>query len=445
MELAIAGLLTRRSLSEALQLKWVLWLAVCFLAYRLARWTGQVMAPCGCLGVLASPAADRLSKAALGWMFGGSTLSLLWPRNRSGSAIGSLMRACSESTRLKVLVLSFGVLSILASTAVGAGVTLSGNVQVNRMRPDGSIWEAYTSFFQVSLRDAEWQMITTDSDDHTEVNSFDGTNLYAFYIPTDKTISRLAREEGVTNPLAAAYISKGPYPFFNAGPATQVLWFALLSAEFLLTTPNDLPSPWAQFGTMELSGHLTRLSSLRFNTGSPRWPVEAQFVYSSRALLGSPTNLAFVSSWMTPEQIKKTGRDARKRDNHAAARYTVLSTTNIGDKTFPSSFELDAFDEKGPPPLKLWTVESFVGTVTNVSGETPEDLVAKPTIGVSVSDFRFSDHKRRIDNLRYSITNGVWPASDDPKLQEEFSKLLASTPIYRPVVLWRVRLIFLVL
>lgn len=84
MELAIARLLTQSSVSEAFQLKAVVWLAVCFVAYRLARWAGHVTAPCGCLGVLASPVADRLSKAALGWMFGGSTLFLLWPCNRSG-------------------------------------------------------------------------------------------------------------------------------------------------------------------------------------------------------------------------------------------------------------------------------------------------------------------------------------------------------------------------
>lgn len=353
------------------------------------------------------------------------------------------MRICSESTRLKVLVLSFGVLNGLASTAVGTGVTISGNVQVNRIKADGSIWQTYIASFRVSLSDSKWQMITTESDDHTEVNAFDGTNLYAFYVLTDSTLSRLSRG-GITNPLAPAYISKGSYPFFNAGPATQILWFALLSGPFLLTSPNDLPSPWSKFGNMDLHGHLSRLSSLRFNTGSPRWPVEAQFVYSSRALLDRLTNMAFVSSWITPEQIKKTGRDTTKLDNHPVAQYKVLSTTNFEDKTFPSSFEFDVLGEKGPPPLKLWTLESFVGTVTSVSGETPEDLVPKPPVGLAVSDFRFSDRERRIDDLRYSITDGVWPASDDPKLQKEFSKLRASSPVYRPVVLWQVRLIYLI-
>jgi hypothetical protein len=363
------------------------------------------------------------------------------------SRMSEIMRICSESARLKVLVFSFSMLICLASTAVGTGVTLSGNVHVDRMKADGSIWETYNVPFRVSLRDSKWQMITTENDDHTDVNAFDGTNLYDFYVFSDRTIARLSRG-GDTNVLAPAYISNSPYPFFNSGPATQVLWFALLSGPFLLTSSNNLPSPWSKFGNMDLNGHLSRLSNLRFDTGSPRWPVEAQFVYSSRALLDRPTNMAFVSSWITPEQIQKTGRDTTMLDNHPVAQYKVLSTTNFEDKTFPSSFEFDVLGEMGPAPLKLWTLESFVGTVTNLSDETPEDLVPKPPVGLSVSDFRFSDRERRIDDLRYSITNGVWPAGDDPELLEEFSKLRAMTPIYRQVdrwhVQWRVRPIFLI-
>jgi hypothetical protein len=95
MELAIAVLLIRSPLSEALRLKLVIWVSAAFMAYRLARWTGHVTSPCGCLGFLASIDADWMAKTAIAWMLGGSTLLLLWPFDRPGSPMGS------PSSRLK--------------------------------------------------------------------------------------------------------------------------------------------------------------------------------------------------------------------------------------------------------------------------------------------------------------------------------------------------------
>jgi len=346
---------------------------------------------------------------------------------------------------MKILITAFIVMFCLSQTAVGGGVTLSGNIHVSRMKSDGSIWEEYDAPFRVSLSGSKWRMSVEGNEDHREVSAFDETNLYSFVILSDRSIARFNRL-GITNPLAPAYISSSSYPFFGSSPAVQVLWFALLSESYLLIHTNDLPSPWAKFGNMDLHGHLTKLSKLHFNTGSPRWPLEAQFVYSSEALL-SRSNIAFVSSSITPDDIEKAASDLKdsKLDNRPVAQYRVLSTTNFADQTFPSEFEFDVVGEKGPPPLQSWVIESFVGTVINISGDVPEEIVPKPPAGLSVSDFRFSGRSRRIDDLRYSITDGAWLAKEDPKLMAMFGQLQASTPVYRYARPWRFRLMFLVI
>jgi hypothetical protein len=88
-ETGIVLLLIRRN-SDVKRLRLIAWCGCIFLAYRSARRAGHFTTPCGCLGVLAGPYADLLSKAALGWMLGGSILLmlrhlvLLWTPDRDG-------------------------------------------------------------------------------------------------------------------------------------------------------------------------------------------------------------------------------------------------------------------------------------------------------------------------------------------------------------------------
>jgi hypothetical protein len=357
------------------------------------------------------------------------------------------MSARSELFRLWSVIFCFGALILMVSPAVGVGVTLSGNILVSQMLSDGkAITQSYTVNFQLSLRDLEWRLTTTESNDHTDVNAFDGTNLYDFYIFSDQTIARLSRAGKINTKIdAPAYICDGSYPFYRSGPATQVIWFAFLSGPFLVTRSNDLPSLWSKVGDMDLNGHLSKLSKLRFNTESREWPVEAEFVYSKQALLERRTNVAYLSSRITSDQIEAAARDIGDLDNHPVAQYEVVSTTNFEGKTLPLSFEFDVVAEKGPPPLKRWTIESFVGTVTNLSDETPEKIVPDAPDGIWVTDFRFSDRQRRIDSISYAPHNGVWPTRDDAKIQEEFTNLRARTPIYTEGILRRGRFMFLII
>jgi hypothetical protein len=63
----------RTRLDESLPL--IAWISSVFLAYRLARWRlGAAGAPCGCLGLLAWPGTELLSKLALAWMLCGSLI-----------------------------------------------------------------------------------------------------------------------------------------------------------------------------------------------------------------------------------------------------------------------------------------------------------------------------------------------------------------------------------
>jgi len=87
LEIAIAPILLKASISVRIRLGIVVWLAGAFLAYRLARWAGNVSAPCGCLGVLASPVAGYTATAALGWMLGGGSLLLFRRHSNDGSEL----------------------------------------------------------------------------------------------------------------------------------------------------------------------------------------------------------------------------------------------------------------------------------------------------------------------------------------------------------------------
>jgi hypothetical protein len=313
------------------------------------------------------------------------------------------------------------------------GVTLSGNVSTKRMNITGDIWESYDTPFRVSLDGDRWLMSTSYKNEHIDVTGFDGTNMYDVLLYKKTT-------DAIDDDIELAYISGSCYPF-DSEPATCFVWLALESGSFLSSSLNDLPGIWTH-PFMDPASHAQRISKLDFIPGSPGFPSDVEFVFSSRFLLGKSTNTAFLSSTISQDAIKKIVNDNEivKLENTPRAKYKVISTTNFEGKVFPLVFQLDVFG-----PREGSVMETFVGRVKTLDNETPATFIPKLDTTTSVRDFRFSDRNHKIDMLSYFITNGVWLDKSDPVLLGKFKAMRYLKPIVPETSLWWLRIMILII
>ena len=328
---------------------------------------------------------------------------------------------------------------LLVSVSQSYGVTLNGAVDVKMMDGSGAITLSYNTPFRISVDGNRWIMSTSYLKEHVDVVGFDGTNLYDVL-----TYSEAAMQSVLANTKAGriqrqqpAYISGSSYPF-DAEPAACLVWLAYASGSYLSNSVDDLPNLW-NHGFMDPASHAQIVTNLHLIPDSSGLPSSMDFLISSKAKALLSTNVPFLSATISQDEIDKSIKMASYFENFLRAQYKVVSTTNFQGHAFPLRFELDVFNPKGAP------METLVGGITKVSDKTPETFIPKLETEVTVRDYRFSDRARKMDMLKYSITNGVWLDRNDPVLLEKFEQQRANRPIINKSSAARTRLVFLLI
>lgn len=114
-----------------------------------------------------------------------------------------------------------------------------------------------------------------------------------------------------------------------------------------------------------------------------------------------------------------------------AASYQVTRATNLGNMCLPLAFEwrLYRFGElwEGVAPDKALS-DLTVGTIDTVSLEPRTSWLPELPAGqaVSVWDKRFQGGPLGLGELNYTVTNGCWPATNDPVVRLALAKAVTA-------------------
>ena len=149
-------------------------------------------------------------------------------------------------------------------------------------------------------------------------------------------------------------------------------------------------------------------------------PKRLSLVCSQNLLKNSPFDTRMLRTDGQVEMAKTRGDwGVRVIDGMLAARYTVISSTNVVGWTIPTIFTYEQF-ELGKDPLVPWLVAS--GTATDIHVvEEPQSIVSAMQHYTAV-DYRLRSREKILDNIIYPITNGVVPAVSDPRLRALFAR-----------------------
>jgi peroxiredoxin len=268
--------------------------------------------------------------------------------------------------------------------------------------------------FRISVDGEKWNARVDYGTNNYQLGGFDGSKSGMALVDPNPD----PRQPEHT--MCAAEIYGSSYAA-GADPVIRLAWLAFAAAPFFRSTnSSDFTAPW-NMGLMNPGAHAIRISRVDFIPGSPDLPSAIDMVISTQPVLRDVTNVANLSPFVSPQEVKKAMGELRPYENRLCARYQVLSTTNFQGKLFPLAFELSLFDYTFPFGNRIGA--KYQGTVRAITTTVPETFL--PNVGwtIMAQDYRFVDRIRRIDRIWTRISNGIWPEKDDPELQETFRRL----------------------
>jgi len=323
---------------------------------------------------------------------------------------------CYRITLLSVLIASLAFTSNRA-----CAVTISGEIRVAGYDKLGETYSKNFPFWVSFDAAGQWQAKVNYSTNYVETCGSDGQKtcyiLKFSYERLREDLGPSAAKKAVTN----ASIVNGACPFF-AEATTRVVWFAYASSPYFLSTTNPLPALWS-YGFRDPTSHALRMN-VEFLNQRPRIPSKADFFFSTAQVQGRK-DIPFLSKGLTRWEIEKSLKEFKKFDNQLGAEYKVLSTTNVANMVLPLEFLLEVFSPA--ENLSSTKIQSYHGVARRVTEESPESFLLRIDEPLVTTDYRFSDGPARLDGITYTITNNVWPSTNDAALVKRFEDRKANS------------------
>lgn len=278
---------------------------------------------------------------------------------------------------------------------------------------DGSLAFASKKLFVLSVRDRCWFLKSTPAQPTTMVDcqiGCDGTNNYKLTTVVSKSKERQFTRVGIIDP--------GVVPLTDYADA-HVVWSAYCSsAWFRERADATARPPWGLGDDM--------LWYLDYNV-----PIDMR---RSDSPPGIPISISYYSdghrvSLKDPLTIKRERLPKPYENGFLAAKYSVLSTTNIGGLLLPIEFKLERFIEKAGATTSN---EVFLVSITRGQSMVFRPVCARPTFlpdipaGTTVVDHRVKKSNPPVPYLRYDLSQPGWPSLASPPLREQYETMVRS-------------------
>lgn len=275
----------------------------------------------------------------------------------------------------------------------------------------------------------KWLIESSFSRNAVESFYCDGTNVYKTVqitrVPSDLS-ANLGRFKSpnlvgqtnlpkATDPIALSIIP-GFHPLSDTGG--NLPWLSYCSRRYIQSSDKPMPLI-ASIVRHDPSSFAFKHQAEVFSDdlGLPR---ELNLICSRALLKKSPFDARMLRTDEQVQSAKASGDwGVRIVDGMLAARYKVISTTNIAGRTVPTVFTYEQF-QLGTNALVPWL--RATGTATDIRISQEPETIVLPVRTYMAVDYRFRSQERILDAIHYPITNGVVPATSDTQLQSLFKR-----------------------
>ncbi len=269
----------------------------------------------------------------------------------------------------------------------------------------------------------KWLIVTHFARNAVETFFHDGTNVYTTCEQTaddPKWADAYQKHYGTRPPTAeelkasgwiSLRISPGKHPLGDFGGTFP--WLAFRSADYLKEPGRLIPLGADMRHSLESFGFEDRTLLFPDRLGLPQ---RVEFFISAKLLKKSARNSALLRSVRDPGAISVALNPVPiTPEGFLAARYEVLDATNIGGINIPIVFRFDFFDP-GSNKQPLLRGEAW-GRVTSLRAVAQPQPLVTPGKRFGVIDYRFRHPFKLVDDIQYTITNGIVPPTFDPALR----------------------------
>lgn len=441
------------------------WFSVVCLLYRYVLHAADWEAPCNCTGVWNQnhqQTADMVGVVllclltAIGW-FGilGVVTAHFAPRmNWQGAQKpdGTRLPAVSKASALLRNTAGFFVLIFISSSGKGQSIgyyeiqlqisqtnlyyTNSYHTNTNRTEAVVAKERTFSYTARCVFGPSKWLIETHFSPSATHTYHFDGTNIYHTTELKPNRSRSLEKKLGKAYPFLSQAevtnssdwvfltITPGEHPLSDFG--ANLPWLAFCSGHYLRSENRLIPLAGAKIRHVAASfGFKDNTTSFPDALGLPR---KLELLASVGLLKKSPLHQSLIRGGRTENELQIALNPVVSfPERFLAARYEVLSHTNLNGQSIPTEFSYAQFlpGSKGVPLLTL----AVLGKVSSIHpAETPTFALSTPQRH-SVVDYRFRHKRKLVDSIRYSITNGVVLDEHDPRLQSLYESAASRAPI----------------
>ena len=216
-----------------------------------------------------------------------------------------------------------------------------------------------------------------------------------------------------------AVIVKGLYPLGAHTMIVKFPWLVFASAHYLDSlTNNVMPVPWA-IARQEPYAQIYKFVAER-SKSAPFLLENVEFRASTQlAKHVAESDLMDLENLNVEVRKNRLEMLSCYQEGFVGGRYQVLSKSDFGGMALPAIAELKTFT----PDWKNSNgglFEVYKLTVKKVSRSDLESYLPQLSGRVSVVDYRFRDHKLKVDFIAYPITNGLWTTRSEPRLMKTF-------------------------
>jgi hypothetical protein len=301
-------------------------------------------------------------------------------------------------------------LVICCVTAHGASIdVLHGAVGVQTFDASGVSIHEFRAAFTAQLSSSNaWQIRVNYGTHYVETVSFDGAE---FRSASDFSRTELPNKDGNQR---NATVTPWSYPI-HSEPITRLVWLALAPDTNMVAQGRTLPALW-NMPFQNSRSHFLESTNIE-------WLDQQMGRYSridfANALHKTETlrNTRLLSQQVKDSEIAEVLKYIQP--GFVEGRFHVALSTNWNGGTYPLSFSLEVFAQKGGKETVL--VQQYHGVVERIELADKFDPFPSTTGKVSVRDYRFFDARGKVDSIAYASKNGEWLSETNSELQKIFA------------------------
>ena len=230
-----------------------------------------------------------------------------------------------------------------------------------------------------------------------------------------------------SSPVLQGYVSPGTQPTFD--PPLRLIWFALLSGDFLTQVPLPPIIPFWGISAKELDDyHLTSTNTSEAIHDSLTFAIRP-------ASFGLPESAVITS--VVPNPLRDPSPSLKRSPRtYTSGLYSTEAWTNWSTGALPLSFTFTRYlapagaTADGEPS----TSSILRGEITRLLKWDRKEWLPETQEGLKIVDYRFVDRDSSVSSLKYALTADGWRASSDERLRELMSKTLATARQYKRTV-----------